>query len=175
MIKPVREDVDKIYIIAKGGHNISQFEKMVAWMPTGLPKIQIVDRIPDDLHNKARYLLIVHYSAIDRRINANISDFIKKYVDQGFLVCYISEVGIGHTGHKISEKNIQTEVGIDKQTANNMVDVSYEAGVFDSYGTLREYIESILPTTNNVLFRDEVETEKEDQDDEFDIKKIIHS
>lgn len=176
MIKPVREDVDKIYIIAKGGHNISKIENMIAWMPEDLPRIQVVDRIPDDLCNKARYLLIIHYSAIDRRITANISDFIKKYVDQGFLICYISEVGIGNvvtSGYRVNEKNIQTEIGIAKSVANNMVDVSYESGVFDSYGSLREYLEGMLPTEKEALSGKK--EEKEDiQDDEFDIGKIIH-
>ena len=54
-----------------------------------------------------------------------------------------------------------------------MVDVSYESGVFDSYGSLREYLEGILPTKDDILYGKK-EEKKDDQDDEFDISKIIH-
>lgn len=154
MIRPVREDIDKIYIVAKGGYTMSKFEEIVRWMPRDIfPGIGVIDRIPNDLGNKARYLLIIHYSAVDRRITSNISDYIKIYVDQGFLVSYVAERGISNMGipaNMISKKNMQIEMGIEEYVFKNMVDICYEEDIHD-YNLFYKYIDNILPKREIVL------------------------
>jgi len=165
MIRPIREDISEIFIIVKGGHDISKLENFVKWIPNNsdksksnsannLPKIIVMDEVPYKLKNIARYLIVLHYSALDNRISSNASDFIKRYIDQGYLVCYIGEKRFGNVdvicsdeeASKVKEENIQTEFGITKQIARLMVDVSYEQGTLDSFKSLETYLRRILPT-----------------------------
>lgn len=158
MIKPVREDISEIFIVVKGGQNFAKLDSFVKWIPNNLkdpnnlPKISVVDEVPYNLSNKARYLLVLHYSALDRRMSSNVSDFVKRYVDQGFLVCYIGEKRFGINDNlfereesKLKEKNIQTEIGISKKIADLMVDVSYEQGTLDNFSDLETYLKKLLP------------------------------
>lgn len=168
MIKPIREDVSEIFIVVKGGHNFSKLENYIKWIPNNLkdpnnlPKISILDEVPYSIGNKARYLVVLHYSALDSRMSGNVSDFVKRYVDQGFLVCYIGERRLGVNDNifnangtdaiSLKEENIQTEIGISRKVVNLMVDVSYEQGTLDSFASLEAYLQRIIPSINTYKF-----------------------